>query len=106
MSPLKLRLKPKELERVRYLLGIGEPRVIRLANILNCLHLGYVSSDIAALLNVDPTTVTNVGKAYTEDGLDGALFDDERSGRSIYFPVGDDTGCFLLVTWGANSSMP
>ena len=54
MSPLKLRLKPKELERVRYLLGIEEPRVIRRANILNCLHLGYVSSDIAAILNVDP----------------------------------------------------
>jgi hypothetical protein len=29
MSPLKLRLKPRELQRVRYLLGIKEPRVIR-----------------------------------------------------------------------------
>ena len=85
MSPLKLRLKPTELKRVRYLLGIEEPRVIRRANILNCLHLGYVSSDIAAILNVDPKTVTNVGNAYTEDGLDSALFDDERSGRPIDF---------------------
>jgi transposase len=85
MPPLSLRLKPTELERVRYLLGIEEPRVIRRANILNCLHLGYVSSDIAAILNVDPKTVTNVGNAYVEDGLDSALYDDERSGRPIDF---------------------
>lgn len=31
--------------------------VIRRANILNCLHLGY------ACLNVDPKTVNNVGNA-------------------------------------------
>jgi transposase len=85
MPPLSLRLKPAERERVRYLLGIEEPRVIRRANILNCLHLGYVSSDIAAILNVDPKTVTNVGNAYVEDGLDSALYDEERSGRPIDF---------------------
>ena len=28
--------------------------MIRRANILNCLHLGYVSSQIAQILNVDP----------------------------------------------------
>ena len=81
MSPLKLRLTPKELERVRYLLGIEEPRVIRRANILNCLHLDYLSSDIAVILNVDPKTVTNVGNAYTEDGLDSVLFDDFHGNR-------------------------
>jgi transposase len=36
-------------------------------------------------LNVDPKTVTNVGNAYTEDGLDSALFDEDRSGRPIDF---------------------
>lgn len=85
MPPLTLRLKPRELERIRFLLQIEEPRVIRRANILNCLHLGYVSSDIAMILNVDPKTVTNVGNAYLEDGLDSALFDDERSGRPIEY---------------------
>lgn len=82
---MSLRLKPRELTRIRHLLGIDEPRVIRRANILNCLHLGYVSSDIAMILNVDPKTVTNVGNAYLEGGLDSALFDEERSGRPIDF---------------------
>lgn len=82
---MSLRLRPQELKRVRYLLGIEEPRVIRRANILNCLHLGYVSSDIAMILNVDPKTVTNVGNAYLENGLDSALYDEERSGRPIDF---------------------
>jgi hypothetical protein len=84
MSPLKLRLKPKELERVRYLLGIEEPRVIRRANILNCLHLGYVSSDIAAILNVDPKTVTNVGtRTRKTDSTARYSMMRDRVGRSI-----------------------
>lgn len=85
MPPLTLRLKPRELKRIRFLLQIEEPRVIRRANILNCLHLGYVSSQIAMILNVDAKTVTNVGHAYLEGGLDSALFDDERSGRPIEY---------------------
>lgn len=85
MPPLRLRLKAKELEKIRYLLKMEEPRVIRRANILNCLHLGYVSSDIATILNVSPKTVTNVGNTYLENGLESALYDEERSGRPIDF---------------------
>ena len=85
MTPLTLQLKPVELEEIRYRLAIEEPRVIRRANILNCLHLGYVSSQIAQILNVDPKTVTNVGNAYLEGGLQSALFDEERAGRPIDF---------------------
>ena len=85
MLPLTLQLKPWELDEIRYRLSIEEPRVIRRANILNCLHLGYVSGDIAKILNVDPKTVTNVGNAYLEGGLDSALYDEERSGRPIDF---------------------
>jgi transposase len=40
---------------------------------------------LALILNVDPKTVTNVANAYLEDGLDSALYDDERSGRPIDF---------------------
>lgn len=83
--PLHLQLKAKELKKIRYLLKIEEPRVIRRANILNCLHLGYVSSDIARILNVSPRTVTNIGNTYLEKGLDSALYDEERSGRPIDF---------------------
>ena len=85
MAPMTLKLKPSELEEIRYRLAIEEPRVIRRANILNCLHLGYVSSEIAQILNVDPKTVTNVGNAYLEGGLESALYDEERAGRPIDF---------------------
>jgi transposase len=80
-----LKLKPSDLTEIRYRLSIEEPRVIRRANILNCLHLGYASAQIAQILNVDPKTVTNVGNAYLEGGLDSALYDEERSGRPIDF---------------------
>ena len=82
MTPLTLRLTPAELEEIRYRLSIEEPRVIRRANILICLHLGYVSSQIAQILNVDPKTVTNVRNAYLEGrGLESTLYDEERAGQ-------------------------
>jgi len=85
LAPLKLTLTKKDVEHIKHLLRYEEARVIRRANILNCLHLGYPSGEIAHLLNVDPKTVTNVGHAYEEAGLDAALFDDERAGRPIDF---------------------
>ena len=85
MAPLKLTLSKKDMERIQHLLRYEEARVIRRANILNCLHLGYPSGEIAQILNVDPKTVTNVGHAYESGGLDTALFDEERAGRPIDF---------------------
>jgi transposase len=85
LAPLKLTLTKKDMEHIQHLLRYEEARVIRRANILNCLHLGYASGEIAQILNVDPKTVTNVGNAYREAGLDTALFDEERSGRPIDF---------------------
>jgi len=38
---------------------------------------------ISRVLHVDPKTVRNIAHHYLEDGLDAALFDDERSGRPI-----------------------
>jgi transposase len=85
MTPLKIIVKSKDRECIKELLKYEEPRVIRRANILNCLHLGYGSTEIADILNVDRRTVTNVGNAYIEGGLDAALYDEERSGRPIDF---------------------
>jgi transposase len=83
MEALKLQLKNDEVRRIKYLLSIEEPRVIRRCNILNCLHRGYGSGEIAEILNVDSKTVINVGHAYLELGFESALYDDERSGRPI-----------------------
>ena len=85
MAPLKLTLTKKDVEHIKHLLRYEEARVIRRANILNCLHLGYPSGEIAQILQVDPKTVTNVGNAYREAGLEAALFDEERAGRPIDF---------------------
>jgi transposase len=85
MVALKLALSSGERRRIKELLKYEEARVIRRANILNALHLGYTSGQIAELLQVDPKTVTNVGHAYAEGGMESALFDEERSGRPIDF---------------------
>lgn len=78
-------LTSSEQNAIREYLKYEEPRVIRRANILNCLHHGYKSGDISTILNVNPKTVTNVANAYLEEGLNSALYDDERSGRPIDF---------------------
>ena len=85
MDALVVKLKKKELDAIKEYLKYEEPRVIRRANILNCLHLGYGSVAIAEILNVDRRTVTNVANVYFEGGLKSALYDDERSGRPIDF---------------------
>lgn len=85
MLPLKITLKKKEIFAIKEFVKYEEARVIRRANILNCLHHGYSSSEISLILNVDQKTVTNVGNTYLELGFDAALYDDERSGRPIDF---------------------
>jgi transposase len=85
MEQLRISLKSRDVVWIKALLRYEEPRVIRRANILNCLHLGYGSGEIAAILNVDRRTVSNIANAYLEAGFDAALYDDERSGRPIDF---------------------
>ena len=85
MLPIKITLRKKEIFAIKEFVKYEEARVIRRANILNCLHHGYLSSEISLILNVDQKTVTNVGNAYLESGFDSALYDDERSGRPIDF---------------------
>lgn len=83
MEALTLQLKAEEVRKIKHLLSIEEPRVIRRCNILNCLHRRYTSGEIAEILNVDPKTVVNVGSAYLDLGFERALYDDDRSGRPI-----------------------
>jgi transposase len=85
MEQLEIKLNTRDRIWIKELLKYEEPRVIRRANILNCLHLGYGSTEIAEILNVDRRTVSNIANAYLDGGLDTALFDDERSGRPIDF---------------------
>jgi hypothetical protein len=82
MKPLKLRLKREEIVAIKEFLKYEEARVIRQANILNCLHHGYTSSEIALILNVNQKTVTNIGNTYLEDGFNAA-----RQNHPSAFPM-------------------
>ena len=53
MESTAIKLKKKDLVAIKEYLKYEEPRVIRRANILNCLHLGYGSVEISGILNVD-----------------------------------------------------
>lgn len=83
MQPLIVKLHHTQLEKIKKILEYEEARVVRRANILNCLHLGMTSGQIAPVLNVSAKTVQNVAHAFLENGLDSGLYDDERSGRPI-----------------------
>ena len=83
MAPIQVSLHHTQLTKIKNIFKYEEPRVIRRANILNCLHLGYTSGTISDILNISPRTVQNVGSTFLELGLDAALYDNERSGRPI-----------------------
>jgi len=83
MKPLTVKLHWKHVKKVRAIVDYEEPRVIKRANILNCLHLGLRSSHISKILNVTEKTVTNIANIYLESGLESALHDDQRSGRPV-----------------------
>ena len=85
MSPITLKLHWKQKQRIASIVKYEEPRVIRRANILNCLDEGMTSGLISKALNVDPKTVRNVAHEFLERGMDAALFNDEQSGRPIDF---------------------
>ena len=83
MLPITITLHHTQRKKIKELLTYEEARVIRRANILNCLHLGYTSGTISEILNVSAKTVQNIAHVFLENGLDAALFDEERSGRPI-----------------------
>lgn len=83
MKAMTVKLHWKQEEQIAELLKYEEPRVIRRASILSSLHHGMTSGLIAKVLHVDPKTVRNVAHVFLEDGLEAALYDDERSGRPI-----------------------
>jgi transposase len=82
-APISITLHHTQITKIREILKYEEPRVIRRANILSCLHDGMSSSTISRVLHVDPKTVRNVAHTFLESGLDPALYDDERLGRPI-----------------------
>lgn len=97
MRKLTLNLHWKHIEKIKEIVEYEEPRVIKRANILNCLHLGYSSDQISQILNVSQKTVINIAHVYLEDGLESALHDDERDGRPIDIDDRERTRIIAMV---------
>jgi len=63
--------------------GTASARALSRARVLDLLHRGHGSADVAAALQVSRQTVHNVRRRYTSGGLQAALFDQPRSGRPV-----------------------
>lgn len=83
MKQLAVKLHWTQIEKLSKLTKYKDPRVIKRANILSCLHNKMATNLISKVLHVDPKTVRNVADTFLNYGLDRALYDDERSGRPI-----------------------
>jgi transposase len=71
----------KQLQRITRS-GKHNARVIKRAHILLKAHTGYIDKDIAEHAGVSKRTVERIGKNYIEGGLDRALYDAPRPGKS------------------------
>lgn len=78
-----LTLSSNDLRSLKTLLtrGTASARTLSRARILDLLHRGQSSADIAALLQVTPQTVFNVKRRFLDGGLPAALYDQPRAGR-------------------------
>lgn len=61
--------------------GTARARVVTRARLLLLAAEGRTNPFIAAVLQVSPATVTNMGKRFVQEGLEGALYDRPRPGK-------------------------
>lgn len=78
----QVRLKPTELKRIKEMTTKGEhsSRVLNRARILLLLNKGKGPTEISEVVDCVKATVNRVGRRYLEQGLDEALFEDQRPG--------------------------
>jgi Homeodomain-like domain len=75
--------------------GVAPVRVLQRAQILLSLDQGILDQQIAAVLQVERTRIWRVRQRYLEHQLDGALYDQPRSGRPIEY--GDQAEAELVA---------
>jgi len=83
MKRVELHLKEDERETLKAMCssGVASVRVLQRAQILLSLDQGIQDRQIAAVLQVERTRIWRVRQRYLEQQLDGALYDQRRSGR-------------------------
>jgi transposase len=80
-----IKLRKRELRSLTTIIkrGTTAARTQTRARILDLLHRGQHSDEIASLLQVSRQTVFNIKRRYLCSGFAAALFDQPRSGRPI-----------------------
>ncbi len=83
MKRVEIHLKEEERARLKAMgsSGVASVRVLQRAQILLSLDQGIQDQQIAAVLQVDRTRIWRVRQRYLDTQLDGALYDQPRSGR-------------------------
>ena len=99
MSPIKIKLSPKDLARIKERLKekLIESRIVKRAHTLKLKHMGKSTKEISSLLDFDPKSITNTVSNYLQFGLERALTDDPRSGRPILFDARDTANIVAMV---------
>jgi transposase len=80
----QVRLKTKEKKQLKAMTTKGEhsARVLNRARILLLLDKGKGPKEISEVVDCVTATVNRVGRRYLEQGLDQALFEDQRPGAA------------------------
>jgi transposase len=80
-QPITLSSNDRRSLKILLTRGTASARTLSRARILDLLHRGQSSADIASLLQLTPQTVFNVKRRFRDGGLPAALDDQPRAGR-------------------------
>lgn len=79
---VRLRLKEKKQLKEMTTKGEHSARVLNRARILLLLNKGKGPKEISEAVDCVKATVNRIGKRYLEEGLESALFEDQRPGAA------------------------
>jgi|SRR5579871_4733288 len=87
MKGFKVELKAKEVRVLKSMISKGteKSRKITRCRILLLCHENKTKMTIASMLSVNPNTVSNTCRRYTEEGLESAINEKPRSGAPTLF---------------------
>jgi hypothetical protein len=87
MKRVEIQLKADERAMLKAMCssGVAPVRVLQRAQILLALDQGILDQQIVAVLQVERTRIWRVRQRYLDQQLEGALYDQPRSGRPVEY---------------------
>lgn|SRR3989339_607660 len=82
---LRLKVSEKALLERLIKVGVESARVIRRANVLLLIGKGWKRESVVTATGASTATIGRVKRAYLEEGLDRALYEEMRSGRAVIY---------------------